>query len=198
MTTGTEHWLEFYNDLLKFPLKRMTDNDLETDLNYVARESVEARLQKDKDRKVQLAAWYKVLSTEKERRVMLARHGAPKYKGKDQVENVGRAVEQLKQYYTGDTFVGLFQEITSFEVWGYYGSSNKLKYRCTMHGDDKNPSGVLYVDEGRYHCFACGMGGDILKLMMVFRQMPFLEAVKWLSNRIPQYVKTEEGTWTRV
>ena len=198
MITETEHWLEFYRDLLEFPLKRMSDNDLETDLNYVAREIVEARLQKEKDRKVQLTAWFKVLSDEKERRVMLARHGAPKYRGKDGVENVGQTVAYLKQYYTGETFVGLFREVTGFEVFVYCGLSNRLKYRCTIHGEDKNPSGVLYVDEGRYHCFACGVGGDILKLMMVFRRLPFLEAAKWLANRIPQYVKTEEGAWTRV
>lgn len=197
MTTGIEHWLEFYRHLFGYPLKRMSDNDLETDLNYVAREIVEARLQKEKDRKVQLTAWFKVLSDEKERRVILAKHGAPRYKGRDQVENVGQAVAYLKQYYTGATFEGLFQEITGFDIVPSSNTS-RLRYRCTIHGSDTDPSGILYVDEGRYHCFGCGVGGDIFKLLMVWRQMSFLDAVRWLSARVPQYTKTEEGTWKRV
>jgi len=39
--TINQHWHEFYKELFKFPLKHMSDNDLETDLNYVAREIVE-------------------------------------------------------------------------------------------------------------------------------------------------------------
>jgi len=195
-----EEPLEFYRHLFGFILKRMPDDDLETDLNYVAREIVEAKLErKDKSTRADLQAWYRVLCEEKERRIMLAKHGAPKYRGEDRIENIGQVIAQLKQYYTGDTFVNLFQEVTGFEVFSYGGNISRMKYRCTLHGEDRNPSGVLYLNEGRYRCYGCNAGGDIFQLLLVFPpHRTFIEAVKWLSDRIPQYVKTQEGTWKRV
>jgi len=192
-------WGEFYRDLFLFTFKRMSDADLETDLNYVAREVIEARLQKkDKETRVSLAAWYQVLCEEKERRLMLVKHGAPKYKEEDRIEDLGHLIAYLKQFYTGELFLRLFEEVTGFETVSY-GNRDRVKYRCTLHGDDKNPSGVLYLNEGRYHCFGCGVGGDIFKLLLVFPpQRTFIEAVKWLSARTPQYVQVQEGKWKRV
>lgn len=191
--------MEFYRSLFEFSLRHMSDDDLETDLNYVAREIVEAKLlKKDKDTRDDFNAWYKVLLEEKERRIMLAKHGAPKYRGEDRIENIGQVIAQLKQYYTGGTFADLFQEVTGFEVFSYGGNIYRMKYRCTLHGDDRTPSGVLYLDEGRYHCFGCNTGGDIFQLLLVFPpHRTFIEAVEWLSGRIPEYVKTQEGAWKR-
>ncbi len=44
---------------------------------------------------------------------------------------------------------------------------NNWKYNCPFHGDgvDREPSGVLYPDEMRYHCFGCNKGGDIFQWM---------------------------------
>jgi hypothetical protein len=194
-----EEWLEFYRYLFEFVLKHMADDELETDLNYVAREIVEARLQKkDKEIKGSLAAWYKVLCEEKERRVQLAKQRAPRYKGEDRIEDLGHVIAYLKQYYTGDLFLRLFEEVTGFQTLPI-GNYHRMKYRCTLHGDDKNPSGMLYLDEGRYHCFACNIGGDIFKLLLVFPpQRSFIEAVKWLAGRTPEYVQIKEGKWKRV
>ena len=196
-----EERLEFYRTLFNsapfFALRHMSDDDLETDLNYVVREIVEVKLKKDKDARADFNAWYKVLLEEKERRITLAKQGAPKYKGEDRVENIGQVVARLKQYYTGDTFANLFQEVTGFQVFPG-GSLNRMKYRCTMHGEDKTPSGMLYLGEGRYHCFGCNAGGDIFQMLLIFPpHRTFIEAVKWLSGGIPEYVK--EGTkWRKV
>ncbi|MEE9315714.1 MAG: CHC2 zinc finger domain-containing protein [bacterium] len=187
---------EFYK--LLFPeIKYCSDNDLESWRVFVMRELVEAKLGKVEKWQIdQLRAWQKVLDEERDRRVELTKHGVP-YKGENRI--APGQVEALKRYYTGDMFVSLFVKITAFQV--FPGSNGNMKYRCTLHGEDKNPSGVLYLNEGRYYCFGgCG-GGDIFQLLYAFEpHSTFVEAVKHLTkwSSLPEYTQTEDGKWKRL
>lgn len=153
-----------------------SDNDLEGWLTFYIREAVEAKLKKRDGLLAKL--WCSALSSEVNRRKYLARHGAPKYNGKD---DIGPGmVSQLREYFKGDAFVNLFADITNFEVV----FRGKWKYHCQIHGDDKEPSGMLYDDQGRWHCFGCGHGGDIFALLMEFPpHRTFPEAVRYLKER---------------
>jgi len=53
---------------------------------------------------------------------------------------------------------------------------------CPFH-DDKKPS--LYVNESKqiFKCFACGVGGDAFKFIMLRERMTFPEAVQILADR---------------
>lgn len=53
---------------------------------------------------------------------------------------------------------------------------------CFIH-DDTNPS--LYISPAKniWSCFACGMGGDPIALVMKHQQIGFVEALRWLVEQ---------------
>lgn len=57
-------------------------------------------------------------------------------------------------------------------------------FRCTLHGPDKHPSGVIYPQEGRWWCFVCNRGGDIFDAAQAFENMNFPEAVSKIARYI--------------
>lgn len=58
---------------------------------------------------------------------------------------------------------------------GYDVRGDKGRCRCPVHGGD-NPASFAY-DTTRWHCFACGAGGDVFGLVMALRSCAFREAV---------------------
>ena len=64
------------------------------------------------------------------------------------------------------------------------GPTSDRHYRavCPFH-DDKRPSMVVYTDDGRYHCFGCGAGGDVIQWLMAYHNLTFREAVTELAAR---------------
>jgi len=49
----------------------------------------------------------------------------------------------------------------------FYASRDQGKFRCTLHGEDKNPSGVIYRTEARWWCFGCNKGGDVFDALSI-------------------------------
>lgn len=181
---------------LLFPEIRFSnDNDLESWRTYVLREMVEARVEKKPEWELkQIEAWLSAIEDEIARRKVLAGHGAPEYKGENKTTR--ERVRQLKDYYTGDNFVRLFQQVTGFEVFpGHTGV--RWRYRCLVHGEDKNPSGVLYPDQGKYWCYACNAGGDLIHLLGVFPpHLDFIQAIKQLEEwSVPVEYAKKGGKW---
>lgn len=45
-------------------------------------------------------------------------------------------------------------------------SANRMVVRCFLpgHQDDHTPSFTVYTDQGSFHCFGCGRGGDVVDL----------------------------------
>lgn len=56
-----------------------------------------------------------------------------------------------------------------------------LKGRCPFH-DDRIPSFVVYPDDGRWWCFACNEGGDVIAYVQKIRHCGFREAVAELQK----------------
>jgi len=55
---------------------------------------------------------------------------------------------------------------------------------CPFHADE-NPSMSVYPSTGTFHCFGCGMHGDIITFLMQHRQLSFgqaLDALEELAN----------------
>jgi DNA primase len=50
------------------------------------------------------------------------------------------------------------------------------------HGEDRHPSLTLFEDTNRFHCFACGHGGDAIDLVRAVRGLSFGEAVTFLER----------------
>ena len=53
---------------------------------------------------------------------------------------------------------------------------------CPFHGE-KTPSFHVYRDKGFFHCFGCGLGGDVIKFLELQEKLGFLDAVKHLAQR---------------
>lgn len=61
---------------------------------------------------------------------------------------------------------------------------DRFKTSCPLPGHhDQSPSFVLYVDQGRFHCFGCGRSGDVFDLTgHYFGVESFTERVKKLAE----------------
>ena len=56
---------------------------------------------------------------------------------------------------------------------------NEYVVRCPFH-DDRRPSLRLRADAGLWHCFPCGIGGDVIELVRRVRGVGFADAVREL------------------
>ena len=66
---------------------------------------------------------------------------------------------------------------------------------CPVH-NEKSPSFSVSGQRQLYHCFGCGVGGNVITFVMEYENMTFLEAVKMLGERagvaLPQTSMSEE------
>ena len=58
---------------------------------------------------------------------------------------------------------------------------NEYVVRCPFH-DDRRPSLRLRADAGLWHCFPCGIGGDVIELVRRVRRVGFADAVRELAG----------------
>ncbi len=64
----------------------------------------------------------------------------------------------------------------------FYSSRTEWKFRCTLHGQDKNPSGIIYSNEQRWWCFVCNKGGDVFDAVQAFERLELHQAIKKLAT----------------
>jgi DNA primase len=66
---------------------------------------------------------------------------------------------------------------------------------CPFHGE-KTPSFHVNRDKGFFHCFGCGVGGDVLKFLELHDKIGFHDAVKVLAQRfgmsLPELEQNDE------
>src|SRR5256885_5918163 len=53
---------------------------------------------------------------------------------------------------------------------------------CPFHSE-KTPSFHVNPDKGFFHCFGCGLGGDVFKFLELHEKVDFPEAVKMLAQK---------------
>jgi len=68
-----------------------------------------------------------------------------------------------------------------------------LKGLCPFH-DERTPSFNVRPSVGRYHCFGCGEGGDVIEFVMKLDGLSFVEAVEYLAPRAGVTLRYEAGT----
>jgi DNA primase len=61
-------------------------------------------------------------------------------------------------------------------------SGATYKGLCPFHGE-KTPSFHVNRDKGFFHCFGCGVGGDVFKFLELHEKIGFHDAVKQLAQR---------------
>ena len=66
---------------------------------------------------------------------------------------------------------------------------------CPFHGE-KTPSFHVNLDKGFFHCFGCGVGGDVFKFLELHEKVGFQDAVKQLAQRfgmtLPELEQTDD------
>jgi DNA primase len=63
---------------------------------------------------------------------------------------------------------------------------------CPFHAD-KNPSFTVNEEKGIFHCFACGVGGNVFNFLMQFEHLSFPEAVERVAKRYGIVVERTDG-----
>jgi len=67
-----------------------------------------------------------------------------------------------------------------------------LKGLCPFH-DERSPSFTVRPSVGRWHCFGCGEGGDVIEFVMRMDGLSFAEAVEYLAERAGVTLRYEQG-----
>ncbi len=66
---------------------------------------------------------------------------------------------------------------------------------CPFHGE-KTPSFQVNRDKGFFHCFGCGVGGDVIKVLELHEKLGFTDAVRQLAQRfgmpLPELEQSDE------
>lgn len=62
---------------------------------------------------------------------------------------------------------------------------------CPFH-TEKSPSFSVSSEKQMYHCFGCGVGGNVFTFIMEYENYSFLEAVKMLADRTNMSLPEEE------
>ena len=67
-----------------------------------------------------------------------------------------------------------------------------LKGLCPFH-DEKSPSFHVTPSRGFYHCFGCGVGGDVITFLMEHDGLAFTEAVEQLADKVGVVLQRVDG-----
>lgn len=97
-----------------------------------------------------------------------------------------RDIEQIKQRISIAEIVGEYVQLKSSGV-------GSLKGLCPFH-DEKSPSFNVRGDQGFYHCFGCGEGGDVYKFLQKVENITFYEAVEKCAAKISYQIQYESGS----
>jgi DNA primase len=76
------------------------------------------------------------------------------------------------------------------------GGGGNLKGLCPFH-DEKSPSFQVSPAKNFYHCFGCGVGGDVIKFVMEYDHLSFPEAVERLAGQYHIELRYTEGGYTK-
>jgi hypothetical protein len=67
------------------------------------------------------------------------------------------------------------------DMLGLADSRKGYKVQCPLH-DDNEPSLHLYVDQDRWQCFVCDVGGDQLDLLAAVWELPLAQTIEQLAR----------------
>ncbi|WP_243166203.1 DNA primase [Acetobacterium fimetarium] len=62
-------------------------------------------------------------------------------------------------------------------------TGNSYKGKCPFH-NEKTASFTVSSEKQLYHCFGCGVGGNVITFIMEIEKLPFVDALKFLAARV--------------
>ena len=72
-------------------------------------------------------------------------------------------------------------------------AGTSYKGHCPFHSE-KTPSFHVHPDKGFFHCFGCGVGGDVFKFLELHEKVGFQDAVRMLAQKFGVPIPETEGT----
>jgi DNA primase len=92
----------------------------------------------------------------------------------------------MSRYIPEDTIRDIRDKSDIYEVISGYvqlkKSGNRWKGLCPFH-QEKTPSFIVNADNQAFHCFGCGVGGNVFSFIMEKEKVDFLEAAHILADR---------------
>jgi len=96
--------------------------------------------------------------------------------------------------YTQDSIERLREAVDMVDLVGSRTDLRRVGSRwvglCPFH-DERTPSFSVNADQGLYHCFGCGVGGDAIGFIRETEALDFAEAVELLAERYNVELKRE-------
>ncbi|NPA03870.1 MAG: DNA primase [Epsilonproteobacteria bacterium] len=83
------------------------------------------------------------------------------------------SIEQLKNIADIVDVIGNYLELKR--------AGSNYKALCPFH-DEKTPSFVVNPAKQIFHCFGCGVGGDVIKFIMEYEKLSYPEAIEKLAS----------------
>ncbi len=68
-------------------------------------------------------------------------------------------------------------------------TGKNFKALCPFH-QEKTPSFFVSPERKMWHCFGCGLGGDVIKFAMLYEHIEFPEALKFLAEKAGLQIQT--------
>src|SRR5215813_13939218 len=72
------------------------------------------------------------------------------------------------------------------------GAGNALKALCPFHSE-KTPSFSVLRDRLSFHCFCCGVGGDVFTFVMKIENVTFREALHIVAEKFGMTIPANAG-----
>src|ERR1017187_10510805 len=66
---------------------------------------------------------------------------------------------------------------------------------CPFH-QEKTPSFAVHPVKQIFHCFGCGVGGDVFKFVMLMDNLPFPEALRRVAEKVGVHIEERAGEET--
>ena len=85
-------------------------------------------------------------------------------------------VAYVREHSPIDEVIGDFVQLKN-------AGGGQRKGLCPFH-DEKSPSFHVTPSKGYFHCFGCGVGGDVINFLMKLEHLTFTETVERLADRI--------------